>query len=119
MLEIMPESQDNILGFWARGSVSLQDVHQLLAPWLENVVKDWGKGRMLLCLGEDFQGFSLTALRGDTLSSKHLDDLEKIAVVGVSWMMDLEIKMASFMLSGKVKTFAREELAEAWIWVKA
>lgn len=115
----MTGSQDNILGFWARGNISLQDVHQFLTPRLEAVLKDWGKGRMLLYLDEDFQGFNLSALKGEVLGSKHLDDLEKIAVVGVSWLLDMEIRLASFMLGGKVKTFARGELAEAWEWVKA
>jgi hypothetical protein len=119
MLEMMPESQGNILGFWARGHVTWQDVHQSLAPRLESVVQDWGGARLLLCLEEDFQGLDLRAVKDEAFSHRHRDNIEKIAVAGGPKWFRLEVRLAASFLPGEVQTFAREELSAAWEWVRA
>jgi hypothetical protein len=115
----MPESHGNIIGFWARGHVTWQDVHQSLAPRLESVVQDWGGVRLLLCLEEDFQGLDLRAVKDEAIGHRHKNDIEKIAVAGGTWWFRLEVRLAASFLPWEVQTFAREELAEAWAWVRA
>ena len=117
MLKFLPENSGNILGFRAQGTITLEDFRQTLAPCLAAVIQDWGKARMLLYLEEDFQGFDLEAFTGD-FGTKHRDDLEKVAVVGGSFMINLQIRLGAALLGGEVQTFAREELAEAWGWVR-
>ncbi len=119
MLKFLPENSGNILGFRAQGTITLEDFRQTLAPCLAAVIQDWGKARMLLYLDEDFQGFDLEAFKGEAaLDSKHRDNLEKIAVVGGSFMINLQIRLGAALLGGEVQTFASEELEEAWDWVR-
>jgi SpoIIAA-like len=117
MLEFLPENGGNILGFRAQGTITLDDFHQTLAPCLAAVIQDWGKARMLLYLEEDFEGFDLEALTGD-FGAEHRDNLEKVAVVGGSFMINLQIRLGAALLGGEVQTFASEELEEAWDWVR-
>jgi hypothetical protein len=118
MLKILAEKDGNIVGFTARRTLTVEDFRQTLAPRLAAVIQDWGKVRMLLYLEEDFQGFDVDALKEEFFGSKHRDNLEKIAVVGGSWMINLQIRLGAAMLGGEVQTFASEELDEAWEWVK-
>jgi hypothetical protein len=119
MLELLPESGANILGLRAWGTVTLEDFRQTLAPRLAAMIEDRGKARMLLYLEEDFHGFDLAAFKVEAaFGSKHRDNLEKIALVGGSWIMNLQIRLASSLLGGELQTFDREELAAAWEWVR-
>jgi hypothetical protein len=117
MLEFLPENGANILGFRAQGTITLEDFRQTLAPCLAAVIQDWGKARLLLYLEEDFEGFDLEALKGD-FGAKHRDNLEKVAVVGGSFMINLQIRLGAALLGGEVQTFASEELEEAWDWLR-
>ncbi len=117
MLKFLPENGGNILGFRAQGTITLEDFDQTLAPCLRAVIQDWGKARMLLYLEEDFEGFDLEALKGD-FGAQHRDNLEKVAVVGGSFMINLQIRLGAALLGGEVQTFASEELEEAWDWVR-
>jgi hypothetical protein len=72
---------------------------------------------MLLYLEEDFEGFDLEALKGD-FGANYRDKLEKVAVVGGSFMINLQIRFGAALLAGEVQTFASEELEEAWDWVR-
>jgi hypothetical protein len=118
MLELLSENEGNILGLKAQGTITLEDFRQTLAPRLAALIQNWGKARMLLYLEEDFQGFDLEALKGEAFGSKHRDNLEKVAVVGGSFMINLQIRFGAALLGGEVQTFASEELEEAWDWVR-
>lgn len=118
MLELLSENADNVLGFKALETITLEDFRQVLAPRLAAIMKEWGRARLLLHLDEDFQGFDLEAFKGEAFGSKHHEHLEKIAVVGGSFMIKLQIRLAATLLGGEVETFGREELAEAWEWVR-
>jgi hypothetical protein len=39
-------------------------------------------------------------------------------VVGASWQINLQMKMLALLLSGEVRNFSRDELYEAWNWIK-
>ena len=118
MLEILPESQGNILGFRARKQVSLEDFRRELAPRLAGVVAELGKARILLVLGDDFEGFDREALKGEVMGSLRQDEVEKIAVVGGSWWTRLEVRLGAGLLTAEVETFAADKLEEAWEWIR-
>ncbi len=101
MLELLTENDGNILGLRAQGTITLEDFRQTLAPRLAAVIEDWGKARMLLYLEEDFEGFDLDALKEEFYGSKKRDSLEKIAVVGGSFMINLQIRLGAARLGGK------------------
>ena len=120
MLELLSENEGNILGLKAQGTITLEDFRQTLAPCLAAVILDWGKARLLLYLEEDFDGFDLEAFKGEAaFGSKHRDNLEKVAVVGGSFMINLQIRFGAALLGGEVQTFASEELEGAWDWLRS
>lgn len=119
MLQIMPESQGLILGLKVSGKFTNQDYQQFLIPRLEDLIKAHGRVRVLLYLDGDFQGWELEAIRSHPFGLQHKDDFQKIAVVGGSWRLRLEMKMVTPFIAGEVRNFSREELPAAWTWIRA
>ncbi len=74
--------------------------------------------RVLLYLDGDFQGFEREALMSEPFGHEYRKDLQKIAIVGGSWWLNLEMKLITPFLSGELRNFARSELPEAWTWVR-
>jgi hypothetical protein len=119
MLQFLPESQGNILGVKVNGRFTNRDYQVFLIPRLQDLIKAHGRVRVLLYLDKDFQGWELEAIRNHPFGLQHKDDLQKIAVVGGSWRLRLELKLVTPFMAGEVRTFSPEELAAAWTWVGA
>jgi hypothetical protein len=119
MVEILPESAGKSLGLKVRGKLTIEDYRQTLMPRLAEIIREQGRARVLLLLDHDFEGFETQALMGEDFGRRHRDDFEKIAVVGGSWLLWLELKMMALMFSGEVQNFPHEELTQAWDWIKA
>ncbi|MFA5110089.1 MAG: STAS/SEC14 domain-containing protein [Desulfobaccales bacterium] len=45
--------------------------------------------------------------------------LEKLALVGGAKWMDGLIKLVTKLMSGETRSFSREQIQEAWDWLKA
>ena len=118
MLHIMPESQANILGVKVTGRFTNQDYQEFLIPRLKPIIEEHGGVRVLLYLAEDFQGWDLEALRYDGFGNRHKDDFQKIAVVGGSWWLSLEMSLIAPLIAGELRNFSRGELSEAWAWIR-
>jgi hypothetical protein len=117
MLEILPESQANILGVKAAGTLTRQDFQEVLAPRLKAMIQEHGRIKVIFCLDEDVQGWDLAALKQDGFGQQQLKAFQKVAVVGASWQISLQMKLLSFLLSGEVRNFSQSELPEAWAWI--
>lgn len=118
MLHILAESQTYILGVKATGEFSQQEYQELLIPRLEAIIKEHGRARLLFFLDEDFQGFDLEALVSDPFGHEHKNDFQKIAVVGGSWWLSLQMNLITPFMAGEVRNFSRSELPEAWTWIR-
>ncbi len=119
MLEIMPESRGKVLWVRARGKLTDQDYREVFMPRLEAVIKEHGPMRLLFHLAADFEGWDLGALWDDAkFGLTHLHDFEKIAVVGAPLWADVVVKLFAYLMSGTVRTFLLDHLAEAWEWVR-
>jgi hypothetical protein len=118
MLKILPESQGYILGVKVTGKFTGQDYKEFLIPRLKAMIQEYGRVRVLLHLDEDFLGWDLDALRQDGFGHRHKDDFQKIAVVGGSWWLSLEMKFMASLIAGEVRNFSRAELHEAWTWIR-
>ena len=119
MLEILPESHANILGVKAAGELTSREMQEVLVPRLQALIQEHGQVRVLFFLDEDVQGWDLEALQPDGFGRQDLKALQRIAVVGASWKVSLQMKLMAFLISGEVRTFSRAELGEAWAWIKA
>ena len=119
MLHILPESQQYILGVKATEKFTNQDYREFLLPRLEELIKEYGRVRVLLYLDEDFQGWETEALMNEPFGHEHKNNFQKIAVVGGSWWLHLEMKLITPFLAGEVRNFTRSELSEAWTWIRS
>jgi len=118
MLEILPESQGNILGVKVSGRFTSRDYTEVLIPRLEPILEEHKGVRVLLYLKEDFQGWNLENLGDDGFGRRHLNDLEKIALVGASWRLRLKLHLGAPFIAGELRNFSRPELPEAWAWLR-
>ncbi len=120
MIEVLPESQNNLLAIKARGKLTHQDYQQTLIPQLERVISKHGKARLLCDMGEDFPGWELKAMWDDAkFGLAHKNDFEKIAVVGGGRWVEWGAKVGALLMSGEMKTFPYQDAAEAWTWIKS
>jgi hypothetical protein len=118
MLEILPGSQANVLGVKVTGRFTSQDYQEFLIPRLKPLLEEHGGVRVLVYLAEDFQGWDLQALRHDSFGRRHQDNFQKIAVVGGSWWLSLELNLIAPLIAGELRNFSRAELPEAWTWIR-
>jgi hypothetical protein len=120
MLEVMPESEGPLLWLRARERLTVQDYREVFVPRLRMVIREHGKVRLLFHLDPDFRGWTPGACWEDVkLDLKHRGDFEKVALVGASFWADALLKLfARFFITGELRTFLQEYLAEAWIWIQ-
>jgi hypothetical protein len=119
MLEILSESQGNILGVKAMGKLTSREFQEVLVPRLKAIIAEHGQVRVLFYLDEDIQGWDLAALEHDGFGRNDLQAFQRVAVVGASWQIRLQMKMLALLLSGEVRNFSRTDLPDAWTWIRA
>ena len=70
-------------------------------------------------LDPDFKGWMPAAWWEDLkVDLKHYGDFEKVALAGAPAWVDALTKLFAHFMPGEVRTFLRERLAEAWIWLQ-
>jgi hypothetical protein len=119
MIEVLPESQGNLLGVRAWGKITARDYEEVLIPRLDAVIREHGQVRFLCLIDDDLQGMELGAMWDDTkYGLKHRKDFEKMALVAPARWMEVVMKLFSPLLRGELRTFPRSQLQEAWEWLK-
>jgi hypothetical protein len=120
MIEVMSESQGNVVGVKMSGKITAREYEDVIIPRVEAVFQEHGKIRLMYLVDESFQGAEAGAMWDDTkLGLKYRRDFEKLALVGGSKWMDWLTKLAAKFISGETKTFPAEQLQEAWDWLKS
>lgn len=117
MIEIMAESKDAMLAVKATKKLSGDDYTEVWIPALQEVIEKFSKARCLLYMDENFEGWELKAMWEDAkFGFAHRNDFDKLAVVGGPKWVEWGTKVAGIMMSGEVKTYEPEQLAEALKW---
>ena len=120
MFEYLPEGAGNVVGVRATGTLTDADYKNVLMPKLEKMFAEFGRLRLLFYMDESFSGWDLGAAWDDaSLGLKHRADFEKIAVVGGPDWVVWFVKLSAFLIAGEIKVFPKDQLQEAWIWMKA
>jgi len=121
MIEILPESEGNILGFRASGKLTDQDYRDVLIPRLEETAAEHGKVRFLYYLDEDFEGWEPEAMWDDFKVGvgKIKEDFERFALVGGPKWVEWAMKLDNYLMKAEVKTFPVDQLQEAWDWIRS
>jgi hypothetical protein len=118
MIEKIPDLPDSVLGFSAKGTVTVNDYASIVIPAVEALFSRRKKIRFLYHLGEDVTGFEAVAMWEDTkLGLKHLQGWERMAIVSdIEWVR-AAIKIFGLVIPGHVRVFHNNEFAEATRWI--
>ncbi|MBN2638955.1 MAG: STAS/SEC14 domain-containing protein [Bacteroidales bacterium] len=118
MITILPESHKNILIVQAGGKLTDSDYQNILIPRLEFIINNFKKARLLLDMGDQYEGWEATALWEDThFGLKHKNDFEKMGVIGGPKWVDWGMKIISLVIQGEIRNFPIEKRAEAMKWI--
>jgi len=117
---VLPEIGGNVLVLKAVGKLTDQDYKNVLIPRLESIIRDQGKTRLLLDMGDAFQGWEGAALWDDArFGLAHRNDFEKMGVIGGPRWVEWGLKLADIVISGEIKRFSPGDREEALRWIKA
>jgi hypothetical protein len=120
MINVLPESKGNILVLRSVGKLNDQDYKDVLIPRLDSIIREHGKARLLLDMGDDFHGWEAAALWDDArFGLVHRNDFEKMGVIGGPGWVEWGLKLAAVVVSGELRSFSTGESEEALNWIKA
>lgn len=110
----------NVVALRGTGVVTAQDYRVVLGPAVEAAGRGGQKVRLLLELGEGFEGYDPGAMVADaTLGMGHLGAFEKIAIVTDAEWLRRAIHLFGGLIPGDVRLFAVAEAAAAREWIAA
>lgn len=120
MIHVMAESTDNIIGFRTTGKLKAADYHDVLHPRIDKSLKQFPRVKALFFMDETFAGWSLSAAWENTVFDlKHRRDFGKIAIVGGPKWEGWCVKAAAApLMGGEMRTFRRDDLTQAWQWLR-
>ena len=119
MIEILKESQENLLVVKATEKLTTKDYEETFIPTLEKILKKHEKVRVLIHLASGFKGWELGAAWDDAkFGMTHRKDFEKIAMVGGPTWVVWGTKLGAYLIKGEVKTFEEKEFKKALTWIK-
>ena len=120
MIELMEESEADVLGVRAHGTLTSSDYRQVLAPRLESMLERFGTVRVLVLMDETFKGWDLAGAWANTsMDIRHRADFERVAVVGAPTWEEWCVKLAGLLIAGEVRTFPADRLQDAWEWLRS
>lgn len=118
MLTLMTDLSGASLGFSATGEVTAEDYEQILIPIVQDRLDGYGKARLLMHFGEDFEGYSLGAAWDDAkFGLMHIGDFEKLAVVSDAGWIRRAVKVIAPFVRYPVHVFHDTELEAAKQWI--
>ncbi|MCA1959697.1 MAG: STAS/SEC14 domain-containing protein [Desulfomonile sp.] len=120
MIEILPESHNDILAVRGSGKLTKQDYEEILLPRLEEMVGEHSKIRFLFYMDRDFEGWEPGAAWDYAkFGFRHRNNFSKVAgVCGPKWV-EWEFKLKSLFTGAGVKTFPCDRRSEALEWIEA
>lgn len=121
MIEVMGESDADVLGVRATNKLTGSDYRDALEPAVRALLDRFGTCKVLFLIDEPFDGWTLRAAWVNTVFDiRHRNDFAKVAVVGAprweQWCVNVA---AAWLMRGELRTFDRPHLDAAWGWVRA
>ncbi|NOX15654.1 MAG: STAS/SEC14 domain-containing protein [Epsilonproteobacteria bacterium] len=118
MIEVLNDIAEDVVGFRLSGEVSGEDYEKVLIPALKSKLKEQGKLKVLYQVSEDFDSYDFSALLDDAKAGfMFYTAWEKIAVISdIEWIIN-SVKVFSFTVPAKIKTFENKELQKAKEWL--
>ncbi len=119
MIEIMSETAGSILAIKATEKLTTRDYEEVFIPKLEQLIRVFGKIRVVMCLADNFTGWEIGAIWDDAkFVLQHRNDFERVALVGGPKWVEWATKISSHVIAGQVRTFDASDIQTAISWVK-
>lgn len=120
MIEVMRESDGDVLGLRATGKLSAADYRDLLTPTVRTLLDRFDSLRVLFLLDAPFHGWTLGAAWANTVFDvKHRNHFGKVAVVGAPrWERCCVNLVGALLMTRELRTYDRQRLDVAWEWVR-
>ena len=120
MLEFINDLPDNVVGIYAKGEVTEDEIESKVKVRLSEMKNNQGEINYLLVLETDIQNFTVKAWWEELKTGfKNFSSWNKIAVVTDQKTMEWLADSFKFFIPGKSKGFQMEELEEAKKWISA
>lgn len=114
MLELIDGFPDGTVAIRATGTVTADDYRAVLAPAVHTATAGGAKARLLLVMGDGFEGYDTSAMLADTsLGLGNLGSFERIAVVTDADWLRRGIHLFGGLIPGDVRLFAAAAGSEA------
>jgi len=115
MIEGLP---DDVVAYEVIGTLTSRDYDHVLTPLIDKKLKEHDTLKVLVVLGEAFDGATPSALWDDArLGFRHLSGFSKIAVVTDLRWVSHSAKLFGPLIPGQVHVFALDELDDAKEWI--
>ena len=119
MIEIMSETEGNILVVKATEKLTARDYEEVFIPKINQLIQEYRKVRVVVFLAENFSGWEIGAAWDDArFGIQHRNDFEKMAVVGGSKWVKWATKISSHFMDGQVATYDISDFQDAVTWAK-
>jgi hypothetical protein len=118
MLKPITDLSGTVVGFEAIGKVEADDYRNVLDPAVAKAVEAHGSVRLLLVLGDEYEGYAPGAMWQDTkvgLSDRKV--WERIAVVSDHNRLTGALHLFAGMFPGELRTYPMDQLDEAKTWL--
>lgn len=119
MIEIMPETEGNVLIVKATEKLTSRDYEELFIPKINQLIEEYGKVSVVVFLAENFSGWEIGAAWDDAVFGiQHRNDFEKMAVVGGPKWVQWATKISFNFMEGQVAVYDIPDFVSAVAWVK-
>jgi hypothetical protein len=119
MIEMLPESEGNLLAIRATGRLTNEDYNNVMIPYLENILKQYGKARFVMYMDENFKGWTPNAAWDDMhFGMNHRNDFERVCVVGAPTYVEWGTNLGKLIINGEVKCYPANDYDDAIAWAK-
>jgi hypothetical protein len=119
MLELIDGYPENVVAVRGRGTVTGDDYTDVLVPAIRRATAAGGEARLLIELGEEFDGYDASALRADAgVGIGHFGSFERIAVVTDHEAIRTAVNVFGIFIPGEVRLFGVAAADEARGWVR-
>jgi hypothetical protein len=109
---------DGVIGLRAVGRVTGDDYRSVLVPAVDEATAGGHRARLLLDLGEGFEGYDASAMAADAgVGLEHFRSFERVAVVTDADWIRRAIHLFGPLIPGEVMVFPVADEARARAWV--
>ena len=119
MIEIMPETEGNVLVVKATEKLTVGDYEEVFIPKINRLIEEYGKVRVVVLLAENFSGWEIGAAWDDAaFGIQHRNGFEKMAVVGGPKWVQWATKISAHFMNGQAAVYDIPDFQSAVAWVK-